>query len=268
LTTVSGDLIVGGSFAAAGATTAVGTARWNGASWSSMGSRSMFNTTSLLQLPDGDLLAGGSFSMFDALGRRAEGLARWNGTDWFATGVNTVSGTDGFHASAVTANGEIALAGFLSLGIAHSGFFGRIASTCSATATAVGVGCPSSGGSNTLRAETLPWIGSALALSGTGLPPHAFVAAGIGATAISQGALPLANLFALAGPGCDVLVAPDLLEILVAHGSVRATLRLPDSASLIGVSVHAQMAILEVDATGAPLAITSTNAVQLTIGSL
>ena len=87
----SGDLIAIGQFSSAGGVSANGIARWNGSSWSALGTglggfaRFFF---SLTVLPSGDLFAGGNFTTAGGVG--ASGIARWNGSAWSAlsAGIN------------------------------------------------------------------------------------------------------------------------------------------------------------------------------------
>ncbi len=87
----SGDLIAVGNFNTAGGVTTNRIARWNGSSWSALGTGlggfSRFVLT-LTVLPSGDLFAGGSFTTAGGVG--ANGIARWNGSAWSALspGIN------------------------------------------------------------------------------------------------------------------------------------------------------------------------------------
>ncbi len=85
----NGDWIIGGSFTGIGGTAASCVARWNGSSWSPLGSglaNGWFSTGAygLLRLANGDLLATGVFAV--AGGVNANAVARWNGTSWSAFG--------------------------------------------------------------------------------------------------------------------------------------------------------------------------------------
>jgi hypothetical protein len=85
----SGDLVAGGYFTAAGSVEANRIARWNGWTWSALGSgMNGLNVAALATVTDGDLVAGGSFST--AGGEPANNIARWNGSAWapLDSGVN------------------------------------------------------------------------------------------------------------------------------------------------------------------------------------
>jgi trimeric autotransporter adhesin len=87
----NGDLAVGGVFTTAGGTPANRIARWNGAAWAAFGTgvsgSASPSVLALLQLPNGDLVAGGSFTA--AGGIAASNVARWNGSAWAPFGAGT-----------------------------------------------------------------------------------------------------------------------------------------------------------------------------------
>ncbi len=97
---VSGsDLYVGGDFDnAAGIATADHVARWNGSTWSALGSNgsgdgALNGEINALAVSGTNLYAGGGFT--DAAGiATADSVARWNGSAWSALGSN-IAGTDG-----------------------------------------------------------------------------------------------------------------------------------------------------------------------------
>lgn len=84
----NGDVIAGGHFSLAGGVVASNIARWNGSSWSSLGSGVDNDVLALTALPNGDLIAGGYFMR--AGGVTTNYVARWNGSAWsaFGTGMN------------------------------------------------------------------------------------------------------------------------------------------------------------------------------------
>ena len=82
--TVSGnDLYVGGWFKTAGGVGATNVAKWNGSSWSALGS-GMNGSVHALAMSGGNLFAGGFFTT--AGGITASNIARWNGSTWAALG--------------------------------------------------------------------------------------------------------------------------------------------------------------------------------------
>ncbi|MFN9306725.1 MAG: hypothetical protein ACK6DT_11755 [Planctomycetota bacterium] len=58
----NGDLVAGGSFTTAGGVAANRIARWNGSTWSALGSGMNSSVLALAMLPTGDLVAGGGFT--------------------------------------------------------------------------------------------------------------------------------------------------------------------------------------------------------------
>jgi hypothetical protein len=112
----NGDLIAAGSFTMAGGVPCNLVARWNGTSWSPLGSGLtgtffLLSADALCVLPNGDLVAAGSFTV--AGGVPANGIARWNGSSWSPLGA----GVQSVQALAVLPNGQLVAGGaFLQAG--------------------------------------------------------------------------------------------------------------------------------------------------------
>ncbi|MFH0794075.1 MAG: hypothetical protein V2A74_08595, partial [bacterium] len=95
----SGNIYIGGLFTAVGNVVASRIAKWNGTSWSALGS-GMNDTVFALAVSGSDVYAGGYFTT--AGGVSANHIAKWNGTAWSALGTGTngavqvlaVSGSD------------------------------------------------------------------------------------------------------------------------------------------------------------------------------
>lgn len=100
----NGDLVVGGSFAQAGGTPANNIARWNGSSWSSIGTGTDGPLHKVAIAANGDVVACGQFAI--AGGIPAANIARWNGTSWSAL-TGSVPGPAGLAALAALPNGGI-----------------------------------------------------------------------------------------------------------------------------------------------------------------
>ncbi len=143
----NGDVVAGGFFTAAGGVSASRIARWNGASWSSLGSGTNGDVRALAVLPNGDLIAGGTFST--AGGVSVNSIARWDGVNWtsLSSGMN-----DGVNALAVLSNGDLVAGGRFSTaggvvtsgiarwnGIAWSGFGQGVSSFSIARVNAITV---------------------------------------------------------------------------------------------------------------------------------
>ena len=89
LAVYDGALIVGGSFESAGGIAARNIARWDGSTWSALGS-GVDSSVTALTVFDGDLIAGGDF--FSAGSVSVSHVARWDGVAWSALG-NGVNGS-------------------------------------------------------------------------------------------------------------------------------------------------------------------------------
>jgi hypothetical protein len=88
----SGNLYVGGAFKVIGNVVANGIAKWNGSTWSALGSGMNGSDGDnahiyALAVSGGDLYAAGSFTA--AGGISANNIAKWNGSQWSALGNGT-----------------------------------------------------------------------------------------------------------------------------------------------------------------------------------
>jgi hypothetical protein len=261
----NGDLLVGGAFEVAGGVSASSIARWQAATstWSALGAGTGGAVRALTLAPNGDVLAAGDFTT--AGGSAAERIARWNGTGW-----SPIAGANWpIHALLRVAGDDVVAGGdFTTVGGVTSPRIARLSTTCPASAVATGLGCPSSGGGNVLAAASPPWVDATFHTVGVGLPPVALVVALTSFTSIPQGAVPLAVAFPQAGPGCDVLVAPDILGVVATvTGTAATAIFLPNTPPLVGTTFHHQMVPIELDGSGAWVAVTATNALQVTPGA-
>ncbi len=113
-----GNVYVGGSFSLIGVTPASRIAKWDGSSWSALGT-GMNDTVLALAVSGTDLYAGGVFTA--AGGTEAKYIAKWDGNAWSALGTGmsgtvlalAVSGTDlyaggGFYTAGDTEANSIA----------------------------------------------------------------------------------------------------------------------------------------------------------------
>lgn len=101
-----GTLYAGGGFTRAGDVTAWHVARWDGASWSALGSGLNGTVASLCLDAEGNLYVGGSFTT--AGGISANNIAKWDGSRWSALGSGTGSSVE---AIAVDGSGNVYAAG-------------------------------------------------------------------------------------------------------------------------------------------------------------
>jgi hypothetical protein len=166
----NGDLVAGGDFTTAGGVSANRIARWDGSSWSPLGSGVSAGTSggyiaALAVLPNGDLVAGGWFS--SAGGVSANRIARWDGSSWAALGSGVNGGVG---AIAVLPNGDL---------VASGSFF---------TAGSVAAN------------QIARWNGSSWAALGSGIAAAPSSATGIAALAVlPSGELVVGGLIATAG---------------------------------------------------------------------
>jgi hypothetical protein len=114
---VSGSgLYAGGYFTMAGGSAATHIAKWNGSSWSALGS-GVGGGVSVLAASGSDLYAGGWFTTWS--GSAVNRIAKWNGSSWSALGSGVGDGYsygDDVHALAVSgsdlyAGGNFTVAG-------------------------------------------------------------------------------------------------------------------------------------------------------------
>ncbi|HZN37385.1 MAG TPA: hypothetical protein VFD82_01205 [Planctomycetota bacterium] len=156
--------------------------------------------------------------------------------------------------------GEFSIAG----GVV-SAYVAQLTTTCPATTTSFGAGCAGSAGPNVLTATSLPWTGSTFTAVATGIPAISLALSVLG---FSTASLPLSSILPQGVAGCTLWVSPDLLAVYVpSAGSVTTQIAIPHSVALAGQQLHQQVVPIELDAVGNLLALTSTNALLLTIGA-
>ncbi len=132
---VSGNnLYVGGFFTNAGGVSAKNIARWNGSSWSALGSGmgGQWPEVFALAVSGNTLYAGGSFAT--AGGVTANRIARWNGSSWSALG----SGMNGTVYALVVSGTELYAGGYFTT--AGGGAASHIAKWNGSTWSALGAG--------------------------------------------------------------------------------------------------------------------------------
>ena len=215
-------------------------------------------TNALRTLPDGDIVAGGSF-----LGAAGNHLARWNGTTWSAIGLGT---SDYVHALTLDAAGSLWIGGsFLQANGSSSPSLARIDTTCPASDSSAGAGCSGSGGPNTLAATSLPWVGSTFRSTASGLPTNGVAIEVLG---FAPTLLSLSSLLPQGGAGCKLLVTPVAFGLqLPSSGSVGLQFVVPNDIALVGAIVRQQVLAAELDAQANLVAVTASNALQLVVGA-
>jgi len=111
------ELIAGGEFNSAGGNVVSNIARWNGTSWSALGSGEVLDSRIYaLTVHDDVLVAGGTFTAVGGLAARH--IAAWNGSDWSTIGAglglpSTFQGVLALtvHAGELCAGGEFSTSG-------------------------------------------------------------------------------------------------------------------------------------------------------------
>ncbi len=107
----NGDVVAAGDFSQIGGVGAVGIARWNGASWSTLcgGTAGGGAVAALAVLPNGDLLAGGTLRTI--CGVAANRVARWNGSGWSPMGDGLPGTTAVVRSITVLPDGSVVVGG-------------------------------------------------------------------------------------------------------------------------------------------------------------
>ncbi|MDO7884336.1 hypothetical protein [Hymenobacter cheonanensis] len=105
----NGDVYVAGNFAQIGGVSVSNIARWNGSTWTSLGTGLNDVVFALALAPNGVVYAGGYFTQ--AGGQPANQVAKWDGTAWSSLGAGTENGVAGtLSTSKVPRGGVFALA--------------------------------------------------------------------------------------------------------------------------------------------------------------
>src|SRR5213594_1670124 len=106
----SGNLYIGGDFTAVGDVIANHIAKWNGSSWTALGS-GMNSNVYALAVSGSDVYAGGVFTT--AGGSVANYIAKWDGSSWSAlgSGMNHIVTALAVSGSDLYAGGQFTMAG-------------------------------------------------------------------------------------------------------------------------------------------------------------
>jgi hypothetical protein len=108
------DVYVGGYFIYAGGLPANNVAKWNGTTWSSLGTGAANGVAGIVYAlavaGNGDVYVGGGF--ITAGGLPANNVAKWNGTTWNSLGTGAANGVAGrVYALAISGNGDVYVGG-------------------------------------------------------------------------------------------------------------------------------------------------------------
>jgi hypothetical protein len=138
--------------------------------------------------------------------------------------------------------------------------------TCAAAAAALGAACAGATTPVALATQRLPWLGGVFEARASGLAPGSLA---VGVFGLATRATPLSSVHPLGAAGCTLWVDDDVvLQFAVGNGSVDTAIAIPAVAALAGGVFHHQVVPIELDAAGDLRALTSSNALTLTIGSL
>jgi hypothetical protein len=138
--------------------------------------------------------------------------------------------------------------------------------TCAAAAAALGAACAGATAPVALATQRLPWLGGVFEARASGLAPGSLA---VGVFGLATRATPLSSVHPLGAAGCTLWVDDDVvLQFAVGNGSVGTAIAIPAVAALAGGVFHHQVVPIELDAAGDLRALTSSNALTLTIGSL
>ncbi|MEO6593619.1 MAG: hypothetical protein ABIP94_02575 [Planctomycetota bacterium] len=113
------------------------------------------------------------------------------------------------------------------------------------------------GGANVLTAASLPWTGSTFRAQATGMPANSLVLMVRGLAPVAIG---LPTILPQGQAGFD-------LFFVAAPGTLQTSIAIPDTVVLANQVLHQQIVPAELDALGNIAALTSTNALTLTIGT-
>lgn len=290
----------------AGGVAASGIARWNGSTWSAIGAGLSATVSALALLPNGDLVAGGSF----VLGGMPHYIVRWNGVSWsgLGTGPNgpvncllVLPGGDLIVGGSFTSAGGVGASGIArwngsTWAALDSGVNGGVAAltlTPGGDLMVGGVFREAGGLGASLLAQLTSTCPAATAAFGAGCASSAgpmmlaatalpwiggwlqsrctgMAATGLGFCIFGFGRpnTPLASLHPAGGPGCTLLASPDgVLMALPVAGRVECQVALPYRQALVGLVLDHQVLQVELTAAGGILAVTASNGLSMTVGS-
>ena len=232
-----------------------GLREWDGSTWTNLPA---VTAVAFAQLANGDLIAGGNEVTLGG-SPTPSALYRLDANGW--TSIAAVQDQVVSHL-ATTARGELFLGGqFERVNGAVSVGFAHAQPTCPGGVAIVGSGCSGGAGPVLLQSAHAPWVGGTFRATASGMTVNSLALQLFGLQP-ALGALPFG------APGCSLYMVPVVAETLLpANGEAEAFFAVPNVASLVGVQMRMQVAGLEFGPSGL-VRITSTNALELTVGSL
>ena len=242
--------------------------RLSGSTWLQIGSNLSVNPSCIHELPNGDLLVGGS-SFGEPSLHRFDG-STWNlvvaaapSPQWIPIGWPAAGSVRSISAEV---DGSLFLGGdFRLLDGEVASRMARMTSNCPAGVLVAGAGCSGSGGPNTLAATSLPWLGGTFRSTASGLPTNGVAIEVLGFAPMLA---PLASLLPQGVAGCNLLVTPLAFGLqLPTAGSVGLQFMVPNDVALVGTSLRLQVLAAEFDPQANLVALTASNALQLVVGA-
>lgn len=259
--TPDGSFIVAGNLSLLGVGQ-VSFAKTDGTTWQQAGSTVFGTIKTIATLPNGDIVAGGVFSL-TSNGPTVH-LARIDDTTSIPIGSFSGHGLTRIHALAMTDSSLVIGGEFHQVDQFITPAMASLIPACSGSVTSLGIGCTGSAGIGQLTGH-IPWIGSNWTATAANLPVLSIAVQVYGLSALS---VPLSTVLAQGTVGCNLLVSPDFITVaLPVAGTAQSQLTFPQSTALIGQTFDHQVAPLEVDVTGTIIAATSTNVIRCVIGS-
>lgn len=290
----NGDLVAGGAFTHAGGTYSPNVAMWVGGSWQALTGGLPFGfgdrVNALAVDENGNLIAAGlNFALYYAFIRHfiagawqqvpggplpvsPTAIASLPNGD-IAVGSQTVgtllrqSGSGSWGSFGYTGGDvyTIHVAGISDMYVGGN-FSGPIhyRTTCPATLTTTGPGCPGSAGIPETTLSRVPWLGltSQSRTTNLGSSSLAYVVWGF-----SNPNSALLSLHPLGIPGCNLYASLDITMLMIPFaGEITTSITIPNSMAFAGITLYHQVVQVDVDPILNPTAITSGNGLRLITG--
>jgi hypothetical protein len=233
-----------------------GVRAFDGTTWSTLGALNGI-VRSLQKNSAGQLFAGGSFTADGAT--PCNYIAHWDGLAWspVAGGAPQVAWM-----IAPAASGDMLAV------LSPSPFAGQTLAAhrtaCPATAQTYSPTCAGASTTSELAVTSLPLVGADYSARATGLSGNAIVFDLYGLQAVN---LPLPSLFQIGQPGCVLAVDPIEVRMVSAQATMHSTFAIPAQPAVIGFGLRHQMLVFDVGPQNNLLAASTTNALEITVGS-
>jgi len=238
--------------------------RWNGSGWQALPGQFAGNLSAGVVLPGGKMLFGGGIQSIDLTAATScENLLLWDGANWLPVPLGTSGVID---AMLMQPDGSILVGGrFERAGNHAAGNFAIYAPDCPAQAVDLGGACPGASSQLSLTAEVLPWLGATARSKVTGIPAQGLAVAVLGLGAADQ---PLTVIHPAGQPGCRLRTSVDASLVLSAvQGDAMLQFAVPNVPSLLGVALRQQALLADLDPALQLIALSSSSAVELRVGS-